>query len=155
MELSIGNYIHFTTSTPGTEYRFQNFYISKTVSYNAQSWSFLPFGFSGVSINRNGDNTDASLILPNNRLSRAWVLEAVQQRWLVRVYVMLLDPANSEEPSLMHQYIGQVASGRWDETSLTLTTNTVLDAVGGEIPQRRITQTLVGHIPVSPRVRMQ
>lgn len=155
MEISIGNYIRFQAPSAGTEYRFQNFFIGKTVTYDAKPYTFLPFGFSGVSINRNGDNTDASVVLPNNRLSRAWALEAVRDRWLAQVYVMMLDPANSEDPTLMHQYIGKTSSGRWDETSLSLTLNTVLDAVGGEVPQRRITQTLVGHIPVSPNVRMQ
>jgi hypothetical protein len=155
MELSIGNYVLFQTPSAGTVYRFQNFFIGKTVTYDSNGWSFLPFAFSGVSINRNGDNTDASLVLPNNRLSRAWTLEAVQDRWLARVYVMILDPENVEQPTLLHQYIGKTSAGRWDETSLTLTLNTVLDAVGGEVPQRRITQTLVGHIPVSSNVRMQ
>jgi hypothetical protein len=155
MELSLGNYVTFKTLDGSVQYRFQNFYINKTTSYDSESWSFLPFGFSGVSINRNGDNTDSSIVLPNNRLSRAWALEAVRDTWLATVYVMVLDPDNVQAPSLMHQYIGQTASGKWDETSLTLTLNTVLDAVGGEIPQRRITQALVGNIPVSPNVRLR
>jgi hypothetical protein len=55
----------------------------------------------------------------------------------------------------MHQYNGEVAAGQWDETNLALSLNTILDAVGSDVPLRRLTQSLIGNIPTSANVRLR
>lgn len=154
MELSVGNFLTFTTDTT-TRQRFQNFFINETITNSGNSFGFLPFGFSGVTVNRTGDNTDANLVFPNNALSRGWAVEAIENRWIARVQVMLLDPSNRSQFQQLHQYYGQVANGQWTENSLQLTLNTVLDAVGSDVPMRRLTQKLIGAIPVTSGVRLQ
>jgi hypothetical protein len=154
MELAIGNFVTFTDNGVVRQ-RFQNFFISETITYDGNQYGFLPFGFSGVTINKTGDNTDASLILPNNTLSRNWAVEALKNRWIATVLVMLLDPDDRTSTTLLHQYTGLTASGNWREAELTLTLNTVLDAVGAEVPQRRLTQKLIGSIPATSGVRLQ
>lgn len=154
ISLALGNYLKLTPKT-SNPYYFQNFHINETAQYAGAGWDFVPFGFSGVSINRTGDNTAASLVFPNNQLTRGWAVDAVSQRWTAHVQVVNLDPENLEdEGTLMHQYFGQVASGNWDETSLQLDLNTILDAVGADVPTRRLTQSLIGNIPVSSNVRL-
>jgi len=153
MELAIGNFITFSDNGIVRQ-RFQNFFISETITYSGDEYGFLPFGFSGVTINRTGDNTDASLLLPNNSLSRNWAVEALNNRWLAHVRVMLLDPDDRTSFSQLHQYYGLVASGSWKEAELTLNLNTVLDAVGAEFPLRRLTQRLIGNIPTTSGVRL-
>lgn len=155
MDIALGNYLRLQKPDSTSAYYFQNFFIKADATYDSNRYSFLPFGFSGVSVNRNGDNTEASLVFPNNELSRAWALTAVNERWLARVYVMALDPNDASAGTLMHQYNGQVAAGQWDETSLTLNMNTILDAVGADVPLRRLTQALVGNIPTSANVRLR
>ena len=155
MDLALGNYLDFSTPGGGKVYHFQNFYINKTATYNGNVYSFLPFGFSGVTVNRAGDNVEATLVFPNNEISRAWGLNAVQDLWIATVLVMILDPDNANNPSLMHRYVGQVSNGNWDETSLQLRLDTVLDEVGTDVPMRRLTQQLVGAIPVSNNVRLR
>ena len=155
MDLALGNYLDFITPDGSKVYHFQNFYINKTATYNGRVYSFLPFGFSGVTVNRAGDNVEATLVFPNNEISRAWGLNAVQGLWIATVLVMILDPDNASTPSLMHRYVGQVSNGNWDETSLQLRLDTVLDAVGTDVPMRRLTQQLVGAIPVSNNVRLR
>lgn len=154
MELAIGNFVTFTDNGVVRQ-RFQNFFISETITYSGNQFGFLPFGFSGVTINRTGDNTDASLVLPNNALSRNWAVEALNSRWLAHVRVMLLDPDDRTSFTLLHQYYGLVASGSWKEAELNLTLNTVLDAVGADVPQRRLTQKLIGAIPSTSGIRLQ
>tara|TARA_R110000772_G_scaffold90312_3_gene186505 strand:- start:4140 stop:4610 length:471 start_codon:yes stop_codon:yes gene_type:complete len=153
-ELALGNYLTFSSKV-GVTYRFQNFHIAQTSTFQGQSYQFLPFGFSGITVSRTGDNTDASLIFPNNQLSRAWATTALQDRWMATVFVLSLDPDDRTTGTLMHQYTGQAASGTWDESSLKMTLNTVIDAVGADVPMRRLTQTLVGALPVSGNVRLQ
>ena len=154
MELAVGNFLTFSIGST-TRQCFQNFFINETITNEGNSFGFLPFGFSGVTVNRTGDNTDASLLFPNNALSRGWAVEAIENRWIARVQVMLLDPASRSQYQQLHQYYGQVASGQWDESSLRLTLNTVLDAVGTDVPMRRLTQKLIGAIPVTSGVRLQ
>jgi phage-related protein len=155
MELALGNYLDLSTQSGGRVYRFQNFYINKTASYQGGEYSFLPFGFSGVTVNRTGDNIEASLVFPNNEISRAWVVNAVTDFWIATVFVVVLDPDGVAAPDLLHRYVGQVATGAWDETAVTLRLNTVIDAVGAEVPMRRLTQALVGAIPTSNNVRLR
>jgi hypothetical protein len=155
MELALGNYLDLKTKTGGSAYRFQNFYIGKSALYQNSTYNFLPFGFSGITVNRTGDNIEASLAFPNNGLSRSWIVNAVEDLWLATVYVMVLDPDNIKPPMLLHRYIGQVASGGWDETIITLRLNTVLDAVDSNVPMRRLTRHLVGAIPSSTNVRLR
>lgn len=153
--LAVGNYLTFKNPSQTVVYRFQNFHIGETSVYNSFNFSFLPFGFSGVSVNRTGDNTSASLVFPNNELSRAWALQAVTDRWLAVVKVMNLDPDDRTAGTMMHQYVGQVAGGSWDDATLNLEVNTILDAVGSDVPLRRLTQNLIGNIPVSSNVRLR
>lgn len=152
--LSIGNYLTFTANG-SVAYRFQNFHIAQSATYEGQAYQFLPFGFSGVTINRNGDNTESSLVFPNNDLSRNWAVSALENRWMATVFVLSLNPDDRTTGTLMHRYVGQVAEGSWDEASLKLTLNTVLDAVGSDVPMRRLTQYLVGALPITSNVRLQ
>jgi phage-related protein len=155
MELALGNYLDMSTQSGGRVYRFQNFYINKTSNYQGAQYSFLPFGFSGVTVNRTGDNVEASLVFPNNEISRAWVVNAVNDFWIATVHVVILDPDNVDAPDLLSRYVGQVSTGGWNEITVTLKLNTVIDAIGAEVPMRRLTQLLVGAIPTSSNVRLR
>ncbi len=135
MELIIGNTLRF----PGGSYQ----------NYNVNGGDFLPFGFTGVVINRNGDNTEASLIFPNNGLSRSWASEAVTNQWLTTVTL-----TRGGGGSTIYTYTGQVGSSSWTETIVTLQLTTVLDAVGADIPFRVIGEGLVGAVPTSSAFRL-
>jgi hypothetical protein len=150
MEFALGNYLTLT-SPAGATYNWQNFFINETVN----GYSFVPFGFSGITINRQGDNVDATLAFPNNELSRRWSIEALREGWLADVKVMLLNPADRSQQEQLHSYTGQIAGGGWSETTLTLKLNTVLDAVGAEVPKRRLRQRLVGQLPMTSNVRLR
>ena len=149
MEFGHGQYLELVRDGSIVS-RWQNFWIKE----NVNGYSFIPFGFSGLTTNRQGDNIDATLVFPNNELSRQWALEATQQRWIARVKVMTFDPADKTNETLLHNYIGQVSSSGWGETAINLKLNTLLDAVGGDIPARRLSQRLVGYIPTSSNIQL-
>jgi hypothetical protein len=154
MELAIGNFVTLSASDI-VKYRFQNFFINQSVAFENNAYGFLPFGFSGVTINRTGDNTEASLVFPNNALSRAWTTDAVKDRWLAHVRVIILNPDDSTSFNVLHEYYGQIASATWGDTTVQLPTNTILDAVGTDIPRRKLTQKLVGSLPTTANVYLQ
>ena len=89
-------------------------------NYNISAANFLPFGFGGVIINRQGDNVNASLTFPNNDLTRPWASEAINNRWLASVTVIFLNTNTN-----LYTYVGQVSVGGWDETVVRLQLDTV------------------------------
>jgi len=155
---AIANYLTFTIPGVEVKYRFQNFYIGQNVEWVNGTHSFLPFGFSGITIDREGGNIDASLVFPNNRLSREWAARAIEEYWLARVRVVRVNPndptvaAGDPDRYRLYNYVGQTTAGTWDETKVVLRLNSVLDAVGGGVPNRRLNRNLCGHLPNNNRI---
>jgi hypothetical protein len=145
MEYAIGHFLKLSSRTAGTELYFQNFFIGETVDGR----DFLPFGFSGTTTNRQGDNLIASLVFPNNELSRSWATQALEEAWLADVEVYLMNPSDSSQRTLLYEYFGQVTGGGWDNVTLNLDLSTVLDAVDGNVPIRVMHRSLVGRLPTS------
>ena len=141
-------------------YRFQNFFIGKEITHSGSAYQFVPFGFSGVTVNRTGDGLEATLVFPNNDLSRAWGVSAIEGSWLMEVDVLIIEDPDPDTGlavtnTIAHTYTGQVTGGQWDNTSLNLELSSVLDAVGTDVPRRTLTQRIVGNLPVSNNVRLQ
>lgn len=149
MEFAIGQFLDLKQQN-GSIFRWQNFWINETIS----GYSFVPFGFSGLTTNRQGDNIDATLVFPNNELSRQWALSSIQGKWLAQVQVILFNPENKTQQNSLFTYVGQITNGAWDETAINIRLNTLIDAVGGEVPARRLTQKIVGNIPTSANIQL-
>ena len=144
------------------DYHFQNFFIGAQMTYEGDTYTFIPFGFSGVTVNRTGDGLDATLVFPNNDVTKDWGVTAINQRWFVEAEVLILpdpDPATgldaATKANSINQFVGQVTGGHWDNVSLNVILSTVLDAVGTDIPRRTLNQNTVGNLPISNSVRLQ
>ncbi len=137
-------------------HRFQNFFIGAEATYDSATYLFVPFGFSGVTVNRTGDGLEATLVFPNNTLSRGLADTAINDNYVVEVEVLLVDSEDaSGTHTKVHSFIGQIVSGQWDNVSLNLQLSSVLDAVGTDVPRRSLTQKLIGNLPISNNVRLQ
>ena len=152
MQYALGHYLRLKQPN-NTITAYQNFFVKSEVSYQGYLHAFLPFGFSGVSVNRQGDNVDAALVFPNNELSRAWASQAALEFWTAFIDVVLVNPNDPNTSTILHTYVGAVSSGAWDETTVNLRLNSVLDAVNGNVPNRSLHQGLVGRLPASSYVR--
>ena len=142
------------------DFRFQNFFIGKQLRHGGAKYQFVPFGFSGVTVNRTGDGMEASLVFPNNDLSRSWGISAIEGSYLMEVEVLIIEDSDPESGltashTTVHTYTGQVTGGQWDNVSLNLELSSVLDAVGTDVPRRSLTQRMVGNLPISNSVRLQ
>lgn len=133
---------------------FQNFFINQDMSYKSNVHGFLPFGFSGVTVNRSGDNQSTQLALPNNAISKAWASTIVEGNWVALVDMLMLNPADNTDYRLLSSYAGQVTGALWGEIELRLEISSVLDAVGGDVPRRRITEDVFGPLPTTANVRL-
>lgn len=139
-------------------YLFQNFYINQSASYDGKSYTFAPFSFSGVTVNRTGDNLEASLLFANNELTRSWADTAIRDRWLITVDVVAVEADSPDAATVsdrVHSYVGQVTGGAWKSAQLELRLGTVLDAIGADVPRRNLTQDYVGKLPASSNVNLQ
>jgi len=139
---------------------WQNFFIGEQLTHKGDNYKFAAFGFSGVTVNRTGDGLEASLVFPNNALTRGWGVEAIENNYLMEVEVLIIensDPISglTAAHNTVHTYTGVVTSGQWDNVSLNLELSSVLDAVGTDVPNRSLTQTLVGNLPISNSVRLR
>lgn len=140
---------------------FQNYRIDQDLDYTnpttgqTRPHAFLPFVFSGVTVTRSGDNQPATIVFPNNQLSRGWAETAVREQWIVNVRTgIFTNPQQFNTFVELNRYVAQIISGKWDATSLQLMLTSVLDAVGNDAPRKKITQQLVGTLPVTSRVRL-
>lgn len=141
-------------------YRFQNFFINKTITHSSRVYQFVPFGFSGVTVNRSGDGLESTLVFPNNELTRSWAVTAIEIRHIIEVDVLLIEDSDpdtgpSAAHNIVHSYVGQVTGGQWDNVSLNMELSSILDAVGTDVPRRALTRKIVGNLPISNGVRLQ
>ena len=143
-------------------YRFQNFFLTQNMRFkgttdpNTKTYTFVPFGFSGVTVNRTGDGLEASLVFPNSKITRPWAIDAIEEYWIMEVDVLIIDSDDrAGSHQIVHTYTGQVTSGQWNNVSLNLQLSTILDAVGTDIPRRSLTRELVGNLPITNSVRLQ
>ena len=103
---------------------------------------------------------EASLVFPNNEVSRGWGVKAIEDSYLMEVEVLIIEDSDPESGltathTTVHTYTGQVTGGQWDNTSLNLELSSVLDAVGTDVPRRSLTQRMVGNLPITSSVRLQ
>lgn len=154
--LAFAQFITLHAEESTTSYRFQNYWINEDamLSSDASIFGFMPFVFNGITISKSGDNQPASLVFPNNELSRGWAESAVVDRWIADVSTVMINPDDKAENVLISRYIGQIVSGRWDSTTLQLQMASVLDAAGSDIPRKRLTKQLIGSLPLTSSVRV-
>lgn len=158
-QVSFGHFLTLQSRTSGMQsYYFQNFYLNETVPFTlnqvTSQYQFLPFGFSGVTVNRSGDNQQTQLAFPNNTLSKAWASNAARDNWVATVHMMLLDPTNKTNVKLLSTFAGQVTSAIWSASELRVELSSVIDAVGNDVPRRRITEDVFGPLPTTSNVRL-
>ncbi len=79
----------------------------------------------------------------------------IRDQWLVTCRVMLINPDDRNSPTLLTSYTAQVVGGGWSDTSIEVRMASVLDAVGADVPRKKLTKQLVGNLPLTSSVRLQ
>lgn len=152
--LAFAQYMILRSTSQGSRYLFQNYWVNEDAPLSGSIFGFMPFAFSGTTVTKSGDNLPATIGFPNNELSRGWAETAVVNSWIASVSTVLVNPDNKSSTTILSQYTGQIISANWDETMLQLQMASVLDAVGIDVPRKRLTQQLVGNLPLTSNVRV-
>lgn len=176
---SVGHFLRLVDDDDRVQYRFQNFYIQENVritepirpQFGTEVYSFVPFGFSGLSSSRQGDLAPATLIFHSNDISRAYLLEALGgyegagtetevparsfQAYTAEVDVCLLpddDEPLNDRVNRLFTYVGRATSGGWNASSLSIELTSVIDAVQDSVPTLTLQQQIVGSLPMTSSV---
>ena len=151
-EISLGVLLTLKDGS-ATQYRFQNYRLGESVNHGGAIYTFAPFSFSGAVSNLQGDNLDAGLVFAATKVTRTWAETAVKDGWVGFVKVVLLDETGEVQRDL-YSYTGLISSGGWDQTTIELSLNTVMDAVRSSVPGRRMNHQLIGNIPITANINV-
>jgi hypothetical protein len=144
------NYVRFKTQADaytGTPY--QNFSINEQRVYDGITYSFAPFAVSSGGGARGGERSSASLVAGTDAISVNLFAEAVQNRYMLEIKTVSLDPLTFADEALVASEIWRVASYDMDTTRVVLKLTSPLDAVKAQVPRRTLSTALVGALPTS------
>jgi hypothetical protein len=153
---ALGQFLTLVEADASVYHRFQNFYLNQTVEWENGPHVFMPFGFSGIAVDLEGANVDSSLVFPNKSIARDWATKAVENAWFARVSVVrcnIDNPGALTQDDRLYHYNAQVDGATWDDERIVLSLSSVLDSVRPNVPNRRLSRVLCGHLPVTSNVR--
>jgi len=142
------NYSRFLTSAGvATAYAYQNFSINQPRTYGGVTYQFAPFAYTLGAGSKGGDRSDSSLVAGLDPISVNLFAEAVEDRYLLEVKTVSLDPETFADDALIRTELWRVAQYEMDTERVILKLSSPLDATKGDIPKRRLTTKLVGALP--------
>ena len=133
---------------------YQNFFQGERVSWQGGNYMFSGFGYSGSSVDLEGGNIEAQLIFAVNDLSLNMAKRAADERQIVTIKTVWLDPETFDPQSNYMQDVFMVTGFEHDSSRLGLRLSSPLDAISADVPRRRLTETLVGALPSTGQVQL-
>ena len=112
------------------------------------SHNYLSFIYQGAARNRSGDNMTSSLLLANSEISMRFAVEAVTEKYHVKVETYLMTEDFQQKTKLTEEQ-WLVSSMSYDPETIEVILSSAIDAVGANAPDRVLTQEIVGHLPIT------
>lgn len=156
MTIAIGTYIHYLTYE-GEEIgqAFQNFHVNETREFAGRDYVFAGFGYSGMTVDLEGGNVTSNITFSVNELSLNHAKQAADERWVVEVSTVFLDPLSLDEQQSYQTDRYGVVGFEHDSLRLSLRLSSPLDAVVADVPRRRLTESLVGNLPSTGNIALR
>ena len=132
----------------------QNFFQGETRTYGGMQYNFASFGYSGNTTDLQAGNINASLVFSMNELVLNMATEAADNRWIVNVQTVWLDPETLLEQASYTTDVFMITGFEHDHQRLNMTLSSPLDAVSGDAPRRRLTEVLIGALPSTGQVQL-
>ncbi len=132
----------------------QNFFQGETRTYGGIQYNFASFGYSGNTTDLQAGNINASLVFSMNDLVLNMATEAADNRWIVEVQTVWLDPETLLEQADYTTDVFMITGFEHDHQRLNMTLSSPLDAISGDAPRRRLTEALVGALPSTGQVQL-
>ena len=144
--VALTNFITITNPSGSVENITDKFQNGRHTAISG--FKYLSFIYQGATRNRSGDNMTSSLILANSEISMKFAVEAVQEKYHVKVQTYLMTEAFEQQTKLTEEQ-WLVSSMSYDPEAIEVILSSAIDAVGANAPDRVLTQEIVGHLPVT------
>ena len=157
MSIAIGTYVRFlrndgTALGNGTR-NLQNFHQGdEPRTYDGVEYVYGAFGFSGSTVDADGANVEATLVMQVNELNLNFATEAANNFYLAQVRTVWLDPDTLDETNLRLEEMYTVVGFEHDNSRLGLRLSNPLDAFSANAPRRRLSQEMVGSLPTTGNI---
>lgn len=151
-DVAFAHYIRFLDKSgayiPNRNY--QNFFVAEQRTFSGVGYVFAPFGLTGMTSTRGGDNPTTNLVSIPNDLSVSLVAEAALASWLVEVRtvnITVTEAGSMTEGAVLISDIWSCSSGNQDSEKIVLILSSPLDATQAQVPKRVLSSYLVGSVP--------
>jgi hypothetical protein len=160
-QFAAGQYIRFTNVDGDfiPDRNFQNFFASRTTTWNGITYIFAPYIVSGNISSKGGEVPQAKLESVPNPLTKPLFAEAILGRWSLRVETVLLGRAGPTSPfaevrSLAVQRWSCIGGGFSEEelesdSRIEMRLSSPGDVIGRSAVWRILTSHLVGALPAT------
>jgi len=153
--IAIGTYLKLIDATGAdTGFNFQNFFQDEARVYEGDSYIFGGFGFSGGTLDLEGGNISANLVVSFGELSLSVFRQAAEQFWLANIRTVWLDPETFAEGKTFSEELYAITGFEHDSSRLSVRLSSPLDAVQENAPRRTLTADLVGALPSTGQISL-
>ena len=147
-----------------TQMRYQNANTEQDITFEGKRYPFLSFIYQGATRTRTGDNIEAALALATNQLSMDLCYDIVvigyddsqPQHHVKRQVVVntcLLNNEFTQVDKVLNTEYWIGGSMNYDELTVEVTLSSAIDAVYAGLPNFYLTESMVGRLPTTARVR--
>jgi len=153
--LAIGTYIRLLLQdgTP-TAYAWQNFHQGSSRTHNGNGYDSAKFAYSGGSVDLESASISATIVMGLSQLSLNIFIEAADNRYLMEVDSVWLDPENNlAETAIYTSDVYTVLGWSHEGSRISVALGSPLLAVGAQT-HRRLTSELVGSLPPNGTIRI-
>ena len=146
-EIRICQFMDLLAST-GVRHRYQNYFVQESRALLGIDYAFMPFQASGALASLNGENSQLSILFPNQEAVVRFVEAGDGNRLSVLALTTAwLNPNGSIATKFTEFYIGTGAA--FDDTTVELRFRSSMDSVGARFPGRTLTVDNVGVLPLN------
>jgi hypothetical protein len=152
-EIRIAQYFDLVDSA-NNRYTFQNYYVRQAIALAGIQYEFAPFRAEGGVSSVGGDNAAIRVLFPSVDYSIRLVERADGNRLSkLTLTSQWLNAAGNQIRLYEERYIGIGAS--FSETTVELRYRSAMDSVQRTFPNRKLTQSLVGSLPLNEQLNLQ
>ena len=153
-DVALAHYVRFLDKSGAfIENRaYQNFFVSEQRALAGVGYVFAPFGLTGMTSTRGGDNPTTNLVSIPNDLSVSLFAEAVLASWLLQVQtvnIVVTEGGGMDEGDVLMSDIWACSGSSQDHEKIVLILSSPLDATQAQVPKRVLSSYLVGSVPPS------
>lgn len=132
---------------------FHNAEPDTTVSYDSNTWRYLPFIYNGAVRNRSGDNIQGNLILASNKLSMDYALNIVRRKLKVAVYTCLMEAGFTSVDKVLSKENWAGTTMTYNAEGLDVTLASRIDAITFNVPNLYLRKDIVGELPTTGSIQ--